>query len=300
MWFKFLLVLPALASAKINVDVVATSDSATSKVEYFGSSIELITDEDIRTFGLTDSKLKDAAQKFSGGRPGDVYLKSPTPWNDLYKSFGWSQVQRTLHPKSARILGIRSEPVLLVTSEFINNSSVTSTYNAGVTQQVEETVSTTWSVGGEMKVEQEINYKVDIGVGEIGGATRFSFSASFGKDTTKSKSVTVGSSQGVQVQLAPGQAVVASLQATRGSMEIQVDYSASLDGDIACNYPGKFKGHYFWRYDLIAVQRASGMKTTVDSTEIIKVGFYFNARVVVSDKVTANTLNIYSAAIKKE
>lgn len=80
-------------------------------------------------------------------------------------------------------------------------------------------------------------------------------------------------------------------------MDIQVDYSASLDGDVACNYPRRFKGHHFWSYNLNAVQAASNMRRTVKSSETIRIGFYSNARIIVSDKVSSKRLASFAAVI---
>ncbi|KAJ2951088.1 hypothetical protein O0L34_g5469 [Tuta absoluta] len=285
-----LFLLPTVTYATININLSTGTDQNIAKVEILGSSVEILPDGERNAWKINDDQLKDAAAAYSGGRPSDVYLKSPTPWGDLYRRNNWHQVQRTLVPKNARILGIRTEPVIVTTREFTNNSSAKATYNAGINQAVDETISSSWNKGGNLQVGQEINYKVDFGVGEVGGKTSFSFSSSWGQGTSKSQSVTVGSSTGVQVFLEPGQAVIATLTATRGTMEVQVDYKATLDGIVVCNYEDKFKDHFFWAYDVNACLSAAGHPRSIDSTETLKIGFYADARVVVNDLVTSHNL----------
>ncbi|XP_049881987.1 spherulin-2A-like [Pectinophora gossypiella] len=291
-----LLLLPAFAYARISIDIQAGSNEQNAKIEYLGSNVDIISDKERGTWQITDSKLKDAARAYSGGRPDDVYVRSPTPWNDLYTRYGWQQVQRTLLPRNARILGIKTEPVIVSTQEFVNNSTKKASYNAGITQSVEETVSNTWSKGGELTVGQEITYSIKIGVGEVGGTTSISYTSSWGEETTKSKSVTVGSQSGVTIDLDPGQSVQVTLSATRGTMEVQVDYTAHLDGFAACNYSGRYNGHYFWAYDINACLSAAGLPRSVDSSEVIKIGFYSDAKVEVSDKKSNKLLTQFNAA----
>lgn len=243
------------------------------------------------------AKTPVLSSRFSGGRPSDVFLKSPTPWNDLYKRYGWSQVRRTLYPRRAKILGIRTEPTAVKSDDFINNSSVRAKYNTGISQQVQDTASSSWSKGGELSVGQEISYGIDVLFGSIGGSTSLSYTSSWGEETSKTRTVVIGSNSGVEVELDPGQAVKATLFATRGTMEVQIDYTASLYGDLTCNYPDTYRGHHFWRYDLNAVQNAGGLRKTVDSTEVLKIGFYSDAMVVVTDIKSRSTLSTYSVPI---
>lgn len=95
-----------------------------------------------------------------------MYVKRPTPWEDVYKKFGWKEVQRTLRPVSAKILFITSKPEAVATAEYVIHSNYTAKYNSELTQAVEETVGNSWSKGGELTIGQDINYS--IGIGEAG------------------------------------------------------------------------------------------------------------------------------------
>ncbi|KAI5639632.1 spherulin-2A-like [Phthorimaea operculella] len=295
----FLLLLPAVAYASIHINIKTGTDESIANVTVLGSSVEIIPDGERSAWKLNDRQLKDAVEAYSGKRPTHAYLKSPTPWGDLYQTYGWPQVQRTLVPINARILGIHNEPVIIATQDFINNSSAEATFTATITQNKEDTVSTTWTKGGNLEVGQEIHYSIELGVGEAGGSTTFSFSSSWGEETSKSQTVTVGSSSGVEIKLDPGQSVTAALTATRGTMEVQVDYRANLDGAVACNYEDKYEDHFFWGFDVTSCLDAAGYPMTIDSTETLKIGYYTNGMVTVADKVTSHILFNVTVPIKR-
>ena len=85
--------------------------------------------------------FEDAVNAYFGRSPNDAYLHSPTPWGDLYTTYNWPQVSMVLVVQSAKILGITSEPIIVKTQEFTNNSSVKGTFNVAISDTVEDTVS---------------------------------------------------------------------------------------------------------------------------------------------------------------
>ncbi|XP_063366361.1 spherulin-2A-like, partial [Cydia amplana] len=54
-------------------------------------------------FNITSSNLKAAVRAHAGGTPLDVFLKSPTPWGDLYKTYNWPEVKRNTKVKRVKI-----------------------------------------------------------------------------------------------------------------------------------------------------------------------------------------------------
>lgn len=293
MAFKYvLLVLPALVLAKIDVELSGEykEDNSNLKVYYSGSEVGVISDTERQTFGLNDDNLKSAVRAYFGSRPSDAYLRSPTPWGDLYQSYGWNQVIRTLIPRSGKILKISSQPVMVLRQDFQNNSTKPATFNVGISQAVENTVSSSWSKGGELSVDQEINYGFDIEVVNVGGSTSFSFSSSWGRNTEKSKTVTVGASSALEILLQPGQSVTAQLQATRGTIQIEMEYEASLSGATAVNYADGYRGHHFWSLDVQGVMASAELSNRKISREVIEIDFYTNSRVVVQDKTHGTKL----------
>uniref|UniRef100_A0AAU6PBD9 Venom peptide n=1 Tax=Comana monomorpha TaxID=1555636 RepID=A0AAU6PBD9_9NEOP len=271
-----LLLLPVLAQARISIKMVASTKENVAKIEYDGREEHVITDKDRDTFGLSDGMVKTAVNNYFGERPTDVYLKSKTPWGDLYEKYNWPQVRLILSPIQAKVLGVQSEPVIINSQEFSNNSTEEAKFTATISQTIEDTVSNSWSKGGEFTLGQEISYSCEFaGVG-VSGTTSMSYTASWGQETSKSKSLTVGSSTGVEVTVKPGKATQVSLTATRGTMDAQVDYKAKLEGSVVCNYENTFKNHHFWSLNVNSLLPAVGLPKEIASRETMKIGFYSN------------------------
>ena len=267
----------------ISISIVAGQDESASSVNASGSVQHIITDEERTTFRLGDKQLKDAVNAYFGKSPNDAYLHSPTPWGDLYKTYSWPQVQMGLVVQSAEILGITSEPVIVKTQEFRNNSSQKGTFNVSISETVNNTTSTNWSTGGTLSIGQKFEYGVSfLGTGAK-GETSMSYSQSWGVGGGESKSVTVGSTAGVSVELDPGEAVVAELSASRGVMKVRIRYNAYLIGNTAINYNPTYKGHHFWSLGISGVMSSGGIFNSVKSTEDIEIGYYSNSKIELKD-----------------
>lgn len=267
----------------VDVSIVAGKDKTSSRVTVTGKVQHAITDEERVTFRLGDEQLKKAVESYFGKGPNDAYLHSPTPWGDLYKKNSWPQVQTVLVPTNAEILEITSQPLILKTQTFENQSEEAATFNVSVTDTVSETVASNWTTGGSLSIGQKFEYGVEfLGVGGKAD-TRLSYSQSWGIGGEKSKSVTVGSTAGLEVELEPGESVVAELSASRGVMKVQFQYNAYIIGDTAVNFNPRRRGHHFWAFDIGAVMSSAGIPNSNESTEHIEIGYYSNGKIVLKD-----------------
>lgn len=275
----------------ISISIIAGNDESASSVNASGTVQHVITDEERTTFKLGDKQLKDAVKAYFGKSPNDAYLHSPTPWGDLYKKYSWPQVQMVLVVQSAEILGITSEPVIVKTQEFTNESSKKGTFNVAINESVNNTTSSNWSTGGTLSVGQKITYQIGfLGTGG-GGETSLSYSQSWGVGGQESKSITVGSTSGVSVELDPGESIVAELMASRGVMKVRVRYNAYLIGNTAINYNPTYKDHHFWSLGIGGVMSSGEVKNSVQSTEDIEIGYYSNSKIVIKDKTTGKLVS---------
>lgn len=281
------------AQGSIDVYIVASDKESERQVHFSGTNVDVISDIETESFNLAGDSLKDAINVYFGATPTDAYLKSPTPWGDLYKTHGWTEVSRIFKPVKARMLGVQSEATIVLTQIFNNTSSENATFNAKIQQQVQNTVSSTWTKEGSLNVSQVIQYKFDIKVAAaVTGKTSFVYGSKWGESVDKTETVTVGSESGVEITLAPKQCVIADLYATRGTMRIAVDYEASLTGSAAVNYANGYRGHYFWASDINSIMSAAQLKRTLRSTDTIKLGYYSDSKIVVRDAETS-TGNVY-------
>ncbi|KAH9643614.1 hypothetical protein HF086_000088 [Spodoptera exigua] len=283
--FKVLVLVLVIkvVTGHIAIDITVDENEKVN-INYLGSEQELISDNDIKLFKV--DRLHTAVQQHLGKKPKDVYLRSPTPWGDLYKTYGWQPVKRILSIKSARVLHLNMKPVIVLSHDFENFSNRTVKVNTGMTQSVENTLTTSWTKEQEFTVSQEFEYEFNVGFSKAKGVTGFSFTNTWGVSEEKSKTQTIGSNSGMETELQPGQAVTAVLSATAGFLEIEVIHKASLTGNLVVNYRKPYRGHHFWSPLIQDVMKSGNMNNEVISTERIKFGFHVHAFLKTYDKKT--------------
>ena len=278
------------ASPGLIISIDAGKDVASSRVSVSGYMQHIISDTERMSFHLSDYELKQAVGKYHGKNPDDAFLHSPTPWNDLYKTYGWDQVQTVLVPVSYQILGVTTNSRQLKTVPLENFSSKTGTFSASIWDTRSNKVTSTWQMGGSLTFGQKIIYEVGFEGTKVGGETSLSFSETFGVGGSNEKSQVFGSKSGVTVTLKPHQTITAVLTATQGVMRIRVQYNAYLIGRTAVNYGSRFKGHHFWALPIKNVMAAGSIKNSVRSTEDIEVGYYSNGKITLKDSDTDKVL----------
>jgi len=267
------------------INIIAGSDSASSSVTVRGEDRHIITDTERTTFKLNDSQLKDAVKNYMGKKPDDAYLHSPTK-HDLYNTYSWPETYTTIRGTKAEIISVTSESVMLKQQRFVNNSSVTATYNVAISDTVTNTSATNWDMGGQLTAEQKITYQVGVLGTSGGGETTMSYSDMWGTTESLSEQVTFGSSSSVTVTLDPGQSVIATLSASKGLMNIRVSYNASLDGYTAVNYSKAYEGHHFYGIWLPSVMAYSSISNKVPSEQFINLDYYSNGVIELTDPAT--------------
>lgn len=262
----------------IKVKVIAGKKLERSSTIAFGSQQHIITDKEKSTFKVGDADLKRAIGKYFGKEPNDAYLHSPTPWGDLYKRYDWTEVQTFLRPIKTEILKIDTKPTILATETLKNESSKKATFTAGISEQVSNTVSSSWQVSSKLSFSQSIKYEVSI-LG-IGGETTFGFEQQFGTNKTNTHETTVGTTASVSVELEPNEEVIVELSASSGKMKVRITYEAELIGGTATNYDPTYKDHHFW---CLPIGGVLGSSNKVKMTEDLEIGFYSDSKVTIRD-----------------
>lgn len=275
-----------LVSAKISIDVKTDSDVKNVSITYSGADVEVINPQEVIRFHLNGQSFKEGIKTHFGRKPSNFYLKSPTPWGDLYKKYNWEQVTRVLTVKSARVHDITSKPVVVLAHDFENPSNKTVKVSTGISQTVENTVTTSWTRNQEVSISQEIEYDLNILVAKLSGTTGLTYTSSYGKSEEKAESVTIGTTSGVETELKPGQSVTAVLSANRGYFEIEVVYAAKLRGNVAVNFKHSHNGHHFWGPPIENILTSAGLQNEITEVQHIKVGFYAEASLKIFDKAT--------------
>ncbi|KAJ8706000.1 hypothetical protein PYW07_010777 [Mythimna separata] len=271
--------------ANIEIDL-ELDEKQNLQITYSGDETDLVTDKDREAFDIEDHKLKDAVGSCLGRRPNDAYVKSPTPWGDLYKRYKWEEVKRVLSIKSAKLKKMTKIPIIVMTEDFQNSSNRTITVNAGISHEVQNTITSSWSKDSSIAVSQAFEFGINLGVVEASETTTFSFTQSWGVSETKSKTEVVGATSGMSVELKPGEAVTVILSATEGNLEVEVEHMATLIGTVAVNYNPTYQGHHFKDVPIDQVMSSGGIKNEVITNELIQFGYYVDAKLRVYNKNT--------------
>ncbi len=273
----------------ILISVIAGLNAATSSVSGIGEETHVIKDEERASFNIaTDQDLKNAFGRLIGRNPDDVFLRSPTRWGDLYKSYNWPQVETHISVKDITVTEISSEPSIIATKTFENNSSQKATYNTSITETIANTTGSNWT--NSDKVSKGFSIKASIAVVpkvvNIESGFTYSYDQTWGIGGTTSQATTLGSATGVSVELNPGESVIAQLTATKGKLKVRIRYKAYLTGYVVSNYSSVYNGHHFWWCNANEVVYAAGATNEQIITNDIEFGYYSNAKIVVKDKIS--------------
>jgi hypothetical protein len=259
---------------------VDPSDLNRSIVRASGEEFHVITDVERNTFGIGDAALKQAVANYFGKAPNDAFVKSPTPpCGDLYNTYNWEQVTVHLRPVSASITNVATRPLILKRQKFKNNSTLPGFFDVAISSDVNDTVEANWMTTAELSVSQSISY----GTKFLGGDTSISFTLGFQQGGSKSRSVSVGQTSGVQVELQPGQAVQAVLSSNLGSLTARVIFEVYLTGVAAVNYNPTYKDHHFWALSIDGLRQALGLSSRLQVVEDITVGVYSDGEITLED-----------------
>lgn len=253
-----------------------------------GSGIleNVITDSEQRVFRLEERDIRQAIRAIGGRDPNDVFVRSPTPWGDLYRTYNWRQVHRMTQVKNAQVISFETVPEIVSVTELVNNSSVVGTFFTEMSTEVQNTTSFGWDVQHGISIGQSVSY----GIGMLGAETSFEYSHGWGNNGEVTESVTLSTGSSVSAELAPGQSVVATLIANRGRARVLVEYISFLNGNVAANYNPIHNGHHFWRYPVGNIMDALNNHNSRITTETIDIGMYSSARVELRDKKTTRLL----------
>ncbi|CAH2098653.1 unnamed protein product [Euphydryas editha] len=281
-----LLSILVITDAKIIINIAAGNNKSDVAITYSGDDIDVIGDKEIELFHLDTFNLKRAVKNKYNFLPRDVFLKSPTPWGDLYKTYKWKEVTRTLKVRSAKLKQSSVKSVVVLAQDFENAFNNTIKVNAGISQTVENTIATTWSKTQETTFSQEVEYNLNVIFAKLSGTTAFSYTSTVGKSQEKSESVTIGMTTGMEVELKPGQSASAVLSANRYNLEVEVVYVITLTGQVAVNFRRPYNEHHFYGPSIASILKNGGLDNEVTIVENIQLGLYTDASLKVYDKLT--------------
>lgn len=262
----------------ISISVVAGKDKSSSSIRASGELVKIMADSDRTLFGIDDDGLKKCLEKEMGRWPNDAFVRSPTPWNDLYKTYNWPEVQVHMKPISATVIEIASNPVALVSKTLANNSDTDATFELDLTDKVIDTIESNWSSTVGMSFSQKI--EVNFGVAKSETSISADISTTTGKTVSKSTEISTGSK--ISVTLKPGHSAIGTLNASRGTLVARVQYEVTLTGCATMNYNPIHNGHHFYCSDINGVLASGGLPTKKTYSQTITAGYFGSGEVSIN------------------
>ncbi|GEM_PF-846795 len=260
----------------VSINISVTNTQEDSQVSIFGNAVAVISDTEIETFGLGLHNLTSAVNAYFGKTPNDAYLRSPTPWGDLYTTNKWPQVQRKFTFQSADITSFSSSRVVIDSQSIVNNTNGLITTNIGMTKIVDFQCSATWS--GESGISLAAHIPVQIQAEHDLETYSFTFSDAFYQNSQNSKAVPFNAqylAYAAQVETS----TEAYLVVDRYTMTVHCVFVSSLIGDVAVNYNPTYQSHHFWPLPIESVMHTAGMPTFFTTELTFLITYYFNPRI---------------------
>jgi hypothetical protein len=264
----------------IDISILAGLDADTSKVSAIGRVTDLISDKERDLFGVTDKALIALIGADRGKDPDEVHLRN----HRFFDQYGWPKTHRVFEVKKAEVVSLDFKPVALVTNHYENRrGKLPVSHNATLTFGTSLSATTQWNVTSKIAIDQKIKYEVGfLGTGG-GGETSISFETGYGQGASETRASTITSTNMASFSVDPGQTVKAVLSASKGVLRVKITYRSYLEGDVYYDYAEAYEGHHRWAEPIADVMANGGLPNAIESSEIVEIGFYANAKVIVED-----------------
>ena len=266
----------------------AGPDEASSSVHASGFMKHLITDAERKTFDIDvvsgkNTKLHKAVEKYYGGTVHGAWVKKKAHSDpELYAHYKWPEVQTTLRPIQAYIVG--AEPVTsgVANTCLINNSDTAQPFKTDLSSTVTNSSTSSWQNSVSLSFTEDITVTAGVPGDTVSEKSSMTIAESYGVGGQDTLATSISSSLGVTPTVQPNSALYAQLNATLTKLRVRVKYEATLSGCTAVNYNPKHKGHHFYCFDINSVLKAAGKKTKYETTQDIIVDSYANGDVILS------------------
>lgn len=281
-----LTIMPLLCNAKIKINITVASNFEDTIVQFSGHDYKLITDKEITLFNLTDDNIKRGIRIELGEAPADVFLKDPTPYDNLFEMYKWPEVKRNLHIFEARVVDIFNENVEVEACDDINSTPTPINATVGILKNVENTVSSTWSSKG--LPDDDIYYEVNINFLR----KAFKYENKWRNGSSRYVVEPFGVIKEGYVKVNPGQTVTTKLMAVKTVLLIEVDYSAKIIGSFIANYAHTYGKYHFYAPSVFDIMKAAKLNNELTTTETLEIRCYTDPHLEVLDKLTGEAVHV--------
>ncbi|CAF4945026.1 unnamed protein product [Pieris macdunnoughi] len=214
-------------------------------------------------------RLKDAVSVQFGQPPDDVFLKSPTPWGDLYTTYGWKEVTVTTKPISSVVVSKEFRNQTVAKQKYTNKTSSNATLWGNMSRSVDE-VTINWYNPKKISINGNVSHHFDFT--QIGGKD-FHLTVPWRIDTEELNPIKIGSEIRFKDKLKTNEALEVEVRTIKANIKIEVVYESTLSGNVVLNYKNKLMGHHFWAVEVADVLSIIGTRPLI-TKEVIEMEFY--------------------------
>ncbi|KAJ0170575.1 hypothetical protein K1T71_013946 [Dendrolimus kikuchii] len=262
-------------NGNINIEVIVNENTEDVSFKFSGHEEYDATKNDLKLFNVNDEKLKKGVGVIFGREPDIVRCIKPAMWyrEEMYDKYNWRPSTKMITIKSVQLKSLTKRPIIVSKQKFENNSKATVTVNTGLSHTVQNTLRTSWSSDHEVSFEQAFEYNINLFVAKLQGTTKVGYKTNWGSRDEKSESVTIGTTNGAEIELKPGQAVTAILSANTIDLEAEVTYVMSLRHGLVAMYHKKYKNHSIWYLHIAKVLERGGFDNEITVKATMKFGY---------------------------
>lgn len=265
---------------------------STNDTNIFGTEKHNITDDERNGFQVLDEQLKKYINISEGKAPDYVYVRSPTPpHGDMYAK-KWRDpkfvdaIRVIVEPKNMKILNNYTESAMLRREFFENNSTNPVECTGLLNTHTEHKATHSWIQNHSIRFGFELDWKMHYF--DVEGVEHISmeYKVQFGESHTESRMIKSSAPNTVKVSLSPGTSAVATIEAKKTTVNVEIDYQIRLDGWVTSYFNEEIRDSYRWAHKIISLLRNASIPTHWESKELIEIVFYSDIRVVIRDDIT--------------
>jgi hypothetical protein len=151
--------------------------------------------------------------------------------------------------------------------------------------------TSTWTSSNSLEIKKDVDVSVKVAGAGLSSKTELAYTHSWGEGGSQKQLVSVGTDLGVEVVLQPQQYGRSDISLSAGTMQVEVTYEATLEGNAAIAFGESkvikgFAGrHFFFPISLERLYGGCGVgleQQTLEFKETIEVAFYSNGSVTVN------------------
>lgn len=262
-----------ICHAKIKINVKADSKITDCFINFTGYDIKTVTDTEISVFNLTKANLNRGIRVELGKIPKAVYLKDPTPFDNLFEEFKWQESQRKMTVKEAFIVDVINEPILLTTNRIINYLEKPIKRNISIYTTVENMAQSVWSKTGYRN--ETVEFTVNI---TFNNMDNFIYTGLWRNQGVYSQKTKFGISKPGFLFINPNQTVELKLFCVKSVLVFNVTYTAKMEGLLIADYDELYGKYHFYSPSIEKIMKAAKIDNYIETTELIEVRFYDKPR----------------------